>query len=214
VFKYIVADTHFEHKNILKYEPSRLIKAKEHKSNNIDRLIIDNWNKRVTTDDTVLHLGDVAFKDGYKMAKILQGNITLLVGNHDTQEHINFYKKLGWNIIDTIIIDLDESIKQSALEHINIFYDEEILNHKLLNCIVTQINNKKVLFSHFPLFNDNPYDKKYKMITNVLEDLFVYLECDINIHGHTHSKAAKEGFCKSACLELNGFEVINILRWI
>jgi len=69
------------------------------------------------------------------------------------------------------------------------------------------MGNKRVIFSHFPIFDDNPYDKKYSIITTILEYIFKETQCNINIHGHTHSKIAKENFCKSACLELNNFEI-------
>ena len=66
------------------------------------------------------------------------------------------------------------------------------------------------MFTHFPLFNDNPYDEKYKNITDILQYLYKELDCDFNIHGHSHSKGAKEDFCISACVEKIDFKPIKI----
>ncbi len=66
--------------------------------------MIDTWNDTVRDNDEVLHLGDFAFKDNYKIAEKPKGNITLIVGNHDKKEHIIFYKKLGWKIIENIYL--------------------------------------------------------------------------------------------------------------
>ena len=62
----------------------------------MDKKIIQNWNNRVSPDDTVLHLGDFCFKNSEggkpgegttKRAKHyldqLNGNIIVVKGNHD-----------------------------------------------------------------------------------------------------------------------------------
>ncbi len=71
------------------------------------------------------------------------------------------------------------------------------------------------MFSHFPVFDDNIYDKeKYKHIAEPLEYLYTATGCNLNIHGHTHSKPAKEPFCKSACLELTEYEVKRLSSFL
>lgn len=97
-YNYITADTHFGHTNINLYEPSRVSKAQTEGYDTFDEYMIDTWNDTVRDNDEVLHLGDFAFKDNYKIAEKLKGNITLIVGNYDKKEHIIFYKKLGWKI--------------------------------------------------------------------------------------------------------------------
>ena len=173
-----------------------------------DEYMIDTWNETVNEDDNILHLGDFAFKDAYKVAGKLKGNVTLIVGNHDKPKHITFYKELGWRVIDNIALEIEN--KEDIYTQLeNKFYREK-LNHKLLACLIKDINNTRVMFSHFPVFDDNPYDEKYKEFTDILEELYIISDCDINIHGHTHSAGAKENFCKSACLELNDFRILNV----
>jgi len=206
IFDYIVADTHFRHTN-MNNKPSRKIIARKNGYSKFDEYLIDTWNKTVNEDDNILHLGDFAFRDGYQNAKELKGNITLLIGNHDKKEHIIYYKKLGWKIINKIILDIPKPhLIQNKLKK---EFTKDELNNDLLACLVCDINDKRVMFSHFPVFDDNPYDFKYSEITKVLEYIFKETKCDLNIHGHTHSIKAKEEFCKSACLELNEFKLIK-----
>ncbi len=207
-YSHISANTHFGHTNILLYEPSRLQKARMECYESFDEFIVDIWNDTVKKDDKILHLGDFAFKDGYRIAQKLNGDITLLIGNHDKKEHIGFYKKLGWKIIDKITFEIPKA--HIVINSLKKEFTKEELSESLLACLICDLKDQRVMFSHFPVFDDNPYDKKYSKITKVLEYIFKETKCDINIHGHTHSKRAKESFCRSACLELNDFKICEL----
>lgn len=101
---YFISDTHFGHSNIIKYcdRPYKTVEEM-----NID--IIQKWNSIVGKDDTVWHVGDFAFfrkNETDKIKKIitkLNGNINLLLGNHDRHisSDIQFWLDLGfkkvWN---------------------------------------------------------------------------------------------------------------------
>lgn len=198
----IIADTHFGHTNILKYEPIRIQKAKMEGYKDFDKFLIDWLNRNIKADDEVLHLGDVAFKDNYKLAKKLNGKITLIKGNHDKEKHIEFYKSIGWKVIEDIKIEV-EDFDKSYLEYLKYKYDKKTLSRTA--CLVKDINNKRILFSHYPVFNDNPHDEKYKKVTELLQEVFNICNCDINIHGHTHSYCVNDKRCINACLEANDF---------
>jgi calcineurin-like phosphoesterase family protein len=77
---WIVSDTHFGHKNIVKYCNRPM---------NHNELMVKNWQAVVKPGDTVLHLGDVAVWYGpeqehwLEVAKSLPGNKLMLLGNHD-----------------------------------------------------------------------------------------------------------------------------------
>lgn len=211
MFDYITADTHFAHNNINTYEPSRISKAQMKGYRIFDKYMIDEWNDKVKDNDNILHLGDVAFKEGYLEAKKLKGNITLLIGNHDKFKHIDYYRSLGWKIIDTLKIELKDISENERYEFNNLLYRMANQNgHNLTAGLVAEYNGKRILFSHFPVFNDNPYDDKYKVTTNILEELYLLFDCYMNIHGHTHSAGAKEKFCESACLEMNDFKLVRL----
>lgn len=199
---YIIADTHFGHKNINKHEPLRLTKSYENGFSDPDAFMIHKWNETITSDDTIFHLGDFAFKYGdiAALSQKLNGKKTLLIGNHDKEKDINILKENGWDIIDSVTID----IESKQLKKVDKIISQNKAN-RLFVCYVCDIESKRVMFTHFPLFDDNPYDKHYENITKPLEEIFQLLKCDINIHGHTHSKGAKEPFCISACVEKTEF---------
>lgn len=80
---FFTGDTHFRHKNILKYCPTTrpYPSIEEH-----DEALIERWNSVVSPSDLVYHLGDVAFAPPEVSEKILQrlnGRIHLILGNHD-----------------------------------------------------------------------------------------------------------------------------------
>lgn len=78
---FFTSDTHFRHQNILQYSQRPFTDVTE-----MDRVLIENWNKTVSPDDTVYHLGDFAFGEPSQIAKIvaqLNGKIVLVRGNHD-----------------------------------------------------------------------------------------------------------------------------------
>jgi len=75
---YFTADTHFSHRNIIKYCNRPFSSIEEH-----DEVIITNWNSVVRKNDIVYHLGDFAFGDVQKHLRRLNGNIHLILGSHD-----------------------------------------------------------------------------------------------------------------------------------
>lgn len=78
---FFVSDTHFGHRNILKYDNSPFETIEER-----DKKIIKNWNERVEDRDVVYVLGDVSFLSAEKTKEVLQslkGEKRLIIGNHD-----------------------------------------------------------------------------------------------------------------------------------
>ena len=86
---YYTSDTHFAHKNIIKY-CNRPFESVEH----MDQVLIDNINQKVKSNDVLYHLGDFAMlgrgpeievynklRDYRK--RINCRNIVLIYGNHD-----------------------------------------------------------------------------------------------------------------------------------
>lgn len=77
---YYTSDTHFRHKNIIKYCNRPFASIDEH-----DEAIIARWNETVSPDDIVYHLGDFIFGDKaeYYLSS-LNGKKHLIWGNHDS----------------------------------------------------------------------------------------------------------------------------------
>lgn len=92
--KFTIADLHFGHENVLKYEPirSKLGNTVEE----MDAALIKRWNSIVSKEDHVYINGDVSFYDQHETKEILallNGHKHLIVGNHDF--HFTHTKLLG-----------------------------------------------------------------------------------------------------------------------
>lgn len=75
---WFTADLHFNHKNIIKYCNRPFNSVEE-----MNKTLIDNWNKRVSRDDLVYVLGDFCFGNSDYYLKQLNGSKILIFGNHD-----------------------------------------------------------------------------------------------------------------------------------
>lgn len=82
---YFISDTHFGHKGSLFWGDGKNRQFPD--VDTMNNTIISNWNSVVTDDDTVYHLGDVAYKASNTLLtyvfKVLKGKIILIKGNHD-----------------------------------------------------------------------------------------------------------------------------------
>lgn len=80
--KFYTSDSHFFHKNIIKYENRPFESVEE-----MNECLINKWNKKVKQNDEVYILGDFAFCSGTRaneLLKQLNGLKYLIVGNHDS----------------------------------------------------------------------------------------------------------------------------------
>ena len=77
---FFTADSHFGHKKIMQYQPNRPFNSvAEH-----DDYLCKVWNATIKPGDDVFHLGDFFFyKSNSEILSHLNGNITLIKGNHD-----------------------------------------------------------------------------------------------------------------------------------
>lgn len=77
---FYTADTHFGHKNIIRYCDRPFADVET-----MDRALIDNWNRKVQPQDTVFILGDFIFANKHpdEILEKLNGKKRLIIGNHD-----------------------------------------------------------------------------------------------------------------------------------
>lgn len=91
---YFIADTHFGDEKIVRYENRPFASAEE-----MDRQLLDNWNRVVRPEDTVFLLGDFSCcgeaRDRELLAA-LQGRKILIMGNHDRHRGSAGWRDLGF----------------------------------------------------------------------------------------------------------------------
>lgn len=77
---YYIADMHLGHENII-----RLSKRPFKNVEEMNKILIDNWNNTITDNDNVYILGDMVFKspNPTELVEQLNGNKYLIKGNHD-----------------------------------------------------------------------------------------------------------------------------------
>lgn len=94
--KFITADTHFGHKNIIDY-CGRPFKSVEEMDEEMKR----RWNEIVGPEDTVYHLGDVCMRKSMTpyWGRELNGRKMLILGNHDRS--FIFMERAGWQCMTT-----------------------------------------------------------------------------------------------------------------
>lgn len=75
---FVTSDTHFS-------EEATRVRSRRPFSdiNEMDLAIVENWNSKVQPNDRVFHIGDFG---KYEMVSKLNGNITLLAGNHERKD--------------------------------------------------------------------------------------------------------------------------------
>jgi calcineurin-like phosphoesterase family protein len=87
---YFTSDTHFFHENLRLHNRNQFSSIEE-----MNKALIDNWNRVVSPEDTVYHLGDLGWKTThyvsqlYFVLKQLNGTKFLVKGNHDHTNVVN-----------------------------------------------------------------------------------------------------------------------------
>ena len=88
---FFTSDTHFNNKRILELSKRPFMSTDE-----MDWVIIKNWNTIISDQDSVYHLRDFGNPE---MAKYLKGHISFIPGNYDTLEIVNCLKENGVRIL-------------------------------------------------------------------------------------------------------------------
>ena len=179
---FVIADTHFGHKNVTEFEPSRQVATVDGGYENQEEMLIDKWNSVVGPDDHIIVLGDYAWKGIKEYTRRLNGKIELIVGNHDRRGS-HAYMDAGFQYVYHTIIDSTSGSYSWSLGNDNPY----------LSAAVVKVGSQRILFSHYPIdFYEDYYTKqRTKDLTETIKELtdtVSTLGITINVHGHTHSK--------------------------
>lgn len=105
---YVISDTHFNHKNVIEYCHRPFYNVKH-----MNNTIIKNWNSVIQRNDIVYHLGDFSFGTKEMITDLvskLNGNIYLVLGNHDGTSVKKYYDAGFKRVYDTPIFLKDYNI--------------------------------------------------------------------------------------------------------
>jgi len=111
---FVISDLHLGHANIIRYcsRPFPHNAVEE-----MDKVLIRNWNFTVADRDTVYHLGDLSYKSrrrdppGYR--RLLNGTVTCIAGNHDQNGACSLprMERTAWDGIPfTLVHDPDDAV--------------------------------------------------------------------------------------------------------
>ncbi len=104
--EFLIADTHFGHNNIIKYENRPFASVQEQ-----DETLIKNWNNTVKKDDKIYMLGDFALASKERIIELvaeLNGYKVLVMGNHDRQHSYSWWNDAGFDMVSKYPIIVDE----------------------------------------------------------------------------------------------------------
>lgn len=140
---YFCSDLHFNHENILKYEPeTRPFETVEE----MNEILIKNWNSVVTSEDTVYVLGDFFMGKIDKIPEILnrlnRKEIILIPGNHDTKNRLAAYKEFGITVKDSLL----DHIRYKGLNFMLCHFPIE--NQELFNMMTVNNGECILLYGH------------------------------------------------------------------
>lgn len=99
---WFTSDLHFNNENVIKYNNRPFNSVEE-----MNKKLIENWNSVVNNEDLIYVLGDFIMGSPSTVESILSqlnGEIILILGNHDTDAKVKIYKELGIQVNDLLKI--------------------------------------------------------------------------------------------------------------
>lgn len=143
---WFTSDTHFGHHNVIRY-CNRPFRDKYE----MDRVMIENWNRVVKPKDLIYHLGDVSFYGVTKttaIVKRLNGIKMLIRGNHDKGE--TYYIRAGFTGYAQSKPTTPFKFEEFFLSHYPYWecYDHDDRKHKFADRMLKQQGNQWLLCGH------------------------------------------------------------------
>lgn len=171
---FFTSDLHFGHKNIIDF-----CRRPFHSVENMNKLLAQNWNERVASNDTVFVLGDFAMgqiKDTLPIAQDLNGHKILIPGNHDrchpmhpkADEWTAKYEAVGFDVQEPQIL-----LGVNGIGH--------------------------VLLCHFPFLGDSHDEDRYDECRPIDNGIVLLL------HGHVHGKWQQNGRMFDVGVDARGY---------
>jgi len=169
----LISDTHFYHDNIINYCDRPFNNTYE-----MNEYIIKKWNEVVKEDDLIVHLGDFAigWDKSYKTKK-------------------DSYKSIMDRLNGKKVLIKGNHDKESNQFYLDIGFE------KVLDNMILTINNKKILFTHYPLEIKKQNSKELNEYISRLKEN----DYDLVLHGHTHNRVVNLPNHKNFSVELHDY---------
>lgn len=109
-----ISDLHFGHHSVINFDHRPFLDVKE-----MDRILINLWNSRVTKNDQVYILGDFAFHNERPYSwylKQLKGQKHLIIGNHD-KKLLKDSEAMGYFVSVDAYREITDCEKHIVLSH-------------------------------------------------------------------------------------------------
>lgn len=164
---YYIADCHFGHAAVIRFDHRPFGSVEE-----MEEIMVMNWNATVRPNDTVYILGDFCWgkaDDWLRILRKLKGKKVLIRGNHDLKQYPSELREQFVGIAD-------------YMETVDNGYGSE---------------GRKVILSHYPIpFYRHSNNKKYFMLcghvhntfeNNYLEKWTAELKRDVDAPGNFHA---------------------------
>lgn len=179
---WLISDTHFNHRNILKFEASR--------KKNYEDIIFKNIGAMVGPKDTLIHLGDFTFghkeerdRAAERWANLVVGQTILVLGNHDRHPLDYYYEQCGFKYVYSL------------------FY--------VLGNVDILLSHFPMAHAEFSMNGRHPdEDTRYPEEKAKLRKLFDENDMRLNIHGHTHSLNIPDPQYCNVSVEATGYKPV------
>jgi calcineurin-like phosphoesterase family protein len=160
---FLISDTHFGHAQFLKFKDDQGNLIRRFDSvEQMDQIMIDNWNKTVNKNDQVYHLGDVVINRKFlQILPQLNGKKVLVKGNHDIfklSDYTPHFKdirachRLNKTFVLSHIPLHPDSLPEGLINfhghihHRKVFLNETTIDPRYFNCCVEHHNYTPIPF--------------------------------------------------------------------
>ena len=176
---WLISDLHIDHANVIEYCNRPFSSVEE-----MNKVLIENWNKAVKQDDVVYFLGDLLMgkhttERDLSVVCRLRGEKTIIIGNHDFRftvhddnkrirnktQAVDYWESIGFHhasatpmILENFMLS-HEPLKQIATGYINIHGHTHNNNLKSINHINVSVENIDYKPINFEELRDAQNDK-------------------------------------------------------
>lgn len=163
---YLISDTHFGHASIIKYCDRPFDNVEQ-----MNEELVKRWNDTVKDDDTVYFLGDICFKlkPSYWWNR-LNGQKTLIVGNHDT--NVSDIKTRVYGVIYLKYLDTTFALVHDPIDFVHHNFETWLIHghvhnnylddYPLVNYAYRTINVSVELIDYRPISIEKIYNMTKK----------------------------------------------------